>query len=243
MGVIKAVIAKEFSGYFKTYTAYLVMAIYLLLSFGLTFYVAYFFELNNRNLISFFIYQPVVLNILLPALTMKMWAEERRQGTLEFLLTQPVSYKALVVGKFLASLLFGLILLAMTIPFVVYSSHLVSLDYLNIISSFIGVFLVIASLLALGCVVSAMNGNVIIAYLSTVFCGFVLTNANFNFLTYPLRKVFPLLSSRLNGILNFEEHYQWFLQGQCSIASIIYFISIIFLALWLNILIIEWRKD
>lgn len=243
MKVLKAVIAKEFSGYFKTYTAYIVLAIYLLLSFAITFYAAYFFEFNNRNLVSFFVYQPIVLNVLLPALTMKMWAEERRQGTLEFLLTQPVSYQKLVIGKFLAALLFGIILLGMTVPFIIYSAHLFSLDYLNILSGFIGLLLVTSLLSAFGCLVSALNNNVIIAYLSTVFLGWILIGTNFNFLLQPIKEIFPLLSSRLNGILNFETHYQWLIQGQCSVSTIIYFCSQIGIALWLNILIIEWRKD
>lgn len=243
MKVLRAIINKEFKGYFKNYTAYIVLSVYLLLSFAATFYSAYFFEYSNNNLVSFFMYQPIILNMLIPALTMKMWAEERKLGTLEFLLTQPVNYKTLVWGKFLASAIMSCLLLVMTLPFVIISSYLVQLDILNIISGYIGLFFTIIALCSLGCLVSAFNSNVIIAYLSSLFCGWIFIGTNFNFLLTPLKKVFTLLSSSLNGILNFSEHYNSFVDGQIALGNIAYFISFSLLMIFLNIIIIEWHKS
>lgn len=237
-----AVAAKEFWGYFRTYTAYVVLAVYLLLSLGATFYVAYFFEYNNRNLISFFMYQPIILNLILPALTMKMWAEERRQGTLEFLLTQPVSYKELVVGKFLAAMLFCMLLIVSLLPFILYTSTLIELDGLNICASIFAEILVMALLCALGCLVSALNNNTILAYLATLFCGWFVEGVNFNFLLKPIGTMFPLLNEELKGILNFNTHYQQLLQGQMNIASIGYFILLTIGFLWLNKIVIQYNK-
>lgn len=242
MKQLTAVIGKEFSGYFKNYTAYIVMSVYLFLSFAATFYSAYFFEYNNQNLVSYFIYQPIILNLLIPALTMKLWAEERKLGTLEFLLTQPISYATLVWGKFLAALSFGIIILLMTLPFVCYSAFLIHLDILNIISGYIALTLTTGALCALGCLVSSLNGNVIIAYLSSLFCGWVFLNANFDFLILPAQKIFPLLSTRLKNILNFNEYYEILIDGQLTLGSVLYFCSFILLVLWLNILTIEWHK-
>ena len=242
MSVILTIASKELHGYFKSYMAYILLGVYLLISMGAVFYTGYFFEYNNRNLISFFIYQPNILNILLPAVTMKVWAEERRYGTIEFLLTQPVSYPKLVVGKFLAAWSFSVLMLLMTIPFTIHSNILVQLDIGNVCTAYITEVIVMATFCALGCLISACNSNVIIAYLTTVLGGWIWQNVNFNALLYYLKNIFPMLKSRLNGILNFNEYYQQMIQGQISIESVIYFGGIIFCALWLNIIIIRWRK-
>lgn len=243
MNVLTTIIRKEFGSYFKTYTAYIVLGIYLLLSFAATFYSGYFFELNNRSLVSFFIYQPEILIVLLPALTMKMWAEERRQGTLEFLLTQPITPSLLVWGKFLAAWLFSVGMLLMILPFVVYISHFVVLDKLNLMAEFTGLCLVMGALCALGCVVSACHKNVIVAYLSTVFCGWLWENVNFDFILFPIKKAMPLLSQQLNGILNFKEHYVLLEQGQIGAETLMYFMGIIVISLWLNTLIVQRREN
>lgn len=242
MRILWTIAVKEFLGYFRTYTAYVVASVYLLLSFAATFYIAYFFEYNNRNLISFFMYQPIVLNLILPALTMKMWAEERRQGTLEFLLTQPISYGQMICGKFLAAVLFCLLLLGLIIPFVLYISTFIELDKLNIIASFGGEFLIMVMLCALGCLVSSLNSNTILAYLSTLFCGWVIESINFNFLLIPIKEIFPLLSGDLNGILNFNTHFQQIILGQIGISNIGYFILLTVGLLWLNKFTIQYSK-
>lgn len=242
MKVMLTAAAREFNGYFKTYTAYIVLGVYLLLSFAAVFYSAQFFEYDNRGLISFFIYQPEILNILLPALTMKMWAEERRQGTLEILLTQPVRLPKLVLGKFLAAFAFSICLLLMFCPFVAYMSSLVEYDILNLIAAFIGEILVMAALCALGCMVSAFNGNVIIAYLSSVFVGWIWENVNFDFIISPLIKCFPLLTQRLSGVLNFGPYYQAVIQGQIGPDAVIYFVSVTVFALWLNVIAVNSRR-
>ena len=111
---LRAVMQKEFAGYFRTPTAYIIIAVYLVLSMFATFYSAYFFAYDNSGLISFFTYQPEIFVVLMPAATMRLWADERRSGTIEFLLTQPVDYTAVVLGKFMAAAAFGLLMLALT---------------------------------------------------------------------------------------------------------------------------------
>ena len=243
MKVLLVITHKEFWGYFRNYTAYIVLAIYLMLSFVATFYSANFFAYNNNNLISFFIYQPEILNIVIPAITMKMWADEHRQGTLEFLLTQPISVTKLVMGKFFSAFLFSLCMLVMVLPFVFYSSRLVSYDVLNIVSSFIAVILVMGILCAIGCMISAFNNNAIIAYLFSVIMGLGVENINFDFLFQPLNSIIPLSMHKLYGALNFSLHYQSMIEGEMPVDSLIYCISIILVALLLNIVIVEKRKS
>ena len=145
---LRAVMQKEFAGYFRTPTAYIIIAVYLVLSMFATFYSAYFFAYDNSGLISFFTYQPEIFVVLMPAATMRLWADERRSGTIEFLLTQPVDYTAVVLGKFMAAAVFGLLMLALTLPFALYASTLVDLDMLNVLSAYLATVLAIALLTA-----------------------------------------------------------------------------------------------
>ena len=242
MSLTKAIIAKEFQSYFRGYNAYIISMIYFWLLFAVMFYMAYFFEYNNQNLFSFFIYQPDVLNILIPALTMKMWAEEHKTGTLEFLLTQPVKIRTLVFGKFAAAFLFAVLLMMMTIPFMIYIHHFITLDWSNILLSCCAVILCASVLCALGCCISACCRNSIMAYLASVFCGWIWENINFNILLTPVMDIFPLLKAKLSGILNFREQYQEMIQGQLSIGAVVYFICLTGLILCLNSILVKRGK-
>ena len=239
MSLTKIVAAKEFKGYFKNYSAYIILGIYLVLSAALTFFSANFFEYNNQNLVSLFLWQPDILNILIPALTMKMWAEERRYGTLELLLTQPINIHTLVLGKFFAAWGFSVLLVIMLTPFIVCTSFLVPLDILNISVSVLAVILVSATLCAMGCLISAYFKNAAAAYLASVFFGWVLENMNLNIFLKPIIKIFPILTQRLKGILDFREHYDILIQGQLSFESVVYFFSFALLILWLNTIVIK----
>ena len=104
-----------------------------------------FFAYDNSGLISFFTYQPEIFVVLMPAATMRLWADERRSGTIEFLLTQPVDYTAVVLGKFMAAAVFGLLMLALTLPFALYASTLVDLDMLNVLSAYLPRFWLLRS--------------------------------------------------------------------------------------------------
>ena len=108
---------KELNSYFHTPLAYFLLGAYMFISMFATFYLGAFFDLNNTELFSFFYFQSDIFALLVPALTMKLWAEERRSGTLELLLTQPISYTSVVLGKFFSAWGFCLILLISTFPF------------------------------------------------------------------------------------------------------------------------------
>lgn len=110
--------------------------------------------------------------MLIPAVTMRSWTDERRQGTVEYLLTQPVGYASAVLAKFAAAWLFGVLMLSVSLPFWLWTSFLTPLDNLNILSAYLVCILIIGTFSALGCAVSAFNGNTVIAYIITIsFCG------------------------------------------------------------------------
>lgn len=238
----QTVFTKEFSAYFCTGTAYVVMAVYLVLSFAAAFYFGGFFQLNNASLISFFQFQPQILTLLIPAVTMRSWADERRSGTIEYLLTQPLGYTTAVFAKFSAAWLFGIIMLVLTVPFWIYASYLTTLDNLNIVSSYLVCILIIGAFASLGCVISAFNTNPVIAYIISIFVFWSVSSINFDFLVNSTQKLSSEVFSRVVRSLNFVKHYQDFMNGQIGLDNIIYFVSIIMLALWLNVITLEYKK-
>lgn len=232
------VLKKEFAGYFRTPTAFIIIGVYLILSMVSTFYSASFFNYDNSGLISFFSHQPEILTILMPAVTMRLWADEYRSGTIEFLLAKPISYKAVVLGKFGASCLFGWLMLLLTLPFAFNVSFLVSMDVRNVLSAYIATAFVIALLSAVGCLVSVFNSNAVLAYLFSVFLGWVITIWDFNFILVPIEGISPSIMNALN----FYPNYQDMLMGQPGVDNIVYFVSLILLILWLNIVAIDYKK-
>lgn len=238
-----SIFTKEFMSYFKTSTAYVILAIYVILSMAATYFVGYFFMLNNSNLTSFFSFQPEILALMIPAITMRSWADERRSGTIEYILTQPLNYATIVLAKFLASWAFGLLMLALTLPFWAYSNSIITLDNLNVLSAYLVCILIIGTFSALGCMVSAFNTNPVIAYIISIFVSWGVTNLNLNFLINPASSLSNEIYVRVIRSLNFIKHYQDFISGQVGLENIIYFVSIILLALWLNVVTIEYKKS
>lgn len=238
-----SIFAKEFMGYFKSGTAYVILAIYMALSFTAAFYFGGFFILNNSGLSSFFQFQPEILALLIPAVTMRSWADERRLGTIEYLLTQPISYTTIVLSKFSAAWAFGFLMLALSLPFWIYTSFLSPLDNLSILSSYLVCILIIGTFSALGCVISAFNTNPVIAYIISIFASWGIINLNLDFLITPAQRFSSEIFVQIIRSLNFIKHYEDFINGQIGLDNIIYFMSLIILALWLNVVSIEYKKN
>ena len=236
------IFAKELKGYFKTPLAYFLIASYLLISLFSAFYMGAFFDLNNSELFSFFYFQNDIFALLVPALTMRLWAEERRSGTIELLLTQPISYSSVVLGKFFSAWAFCMLLLAGTLPFWGFMNTIYNLDNLNIISTYLGCFFISGVFCSIGCCISAFNRSLVITYICSLFIAIIISSVNFDFIiTY-----FNLsgdVAIRVIQSLNFSKHYQDMADGQIGLDNIIYYISMIILPLWLNTLTIEYKKS
>ena len=238
----KTVFYKEFAGYFRSGNAYIILGVYALLSFAAAFYVGGYFTLDNTSLASFFLYQPEILTVLMPAVTMRSWTDERRQGTVEYLLTQPVDHASAVLAKFAAAWLFGGLMLPASLPFWLWTSFLTPLDNLNILSAYLVCILIIGTFSALGCAVSAFNGNTVIAYIITIFVLWGFAGLNLDFLIAPAQNLSEEIAVRIIRSLNFNKHYQDFVSGQAGLDNVIYFISVIVPALWLNVVALEYKK-
>ncbi len=239
---LKNIFMKEFGSYFKSGLAYFVLAIYLLTSMASTFYLGNFFNIVNQSLYSYFYYQPGILISLIPALTMKLWADEKRYGTIELLLTQPLTYQAMVWGKFMAAWAFSALMVACSLPFCLSAAWFVQIDIYNIISSYIAVLVVSGMVCALGCAVSSLNRNPVSAYILTVFIGTILKITDFDFLIRKFKIANEILL-RISKSLNFNEQYETIIFGQLTWSSVVYFLSLILFGLWINLAAVKYRRD
>src|SRR6266581_5037809 len=172
-----AIFRRELRGYFATPLAYLFIVIFLVLAGVLTFFVGNFFDRGQADLQPFFTFHPWLYLVLIPALSMRLWAEERRSGTIELFLTLPVRLSEAVLGKFLAAWVFAAIALALTFPFWLTVNFLGDPDNGVILASYLASWLMAGAILAIGAAVSAATKNQVIAFIVTASVVFVLTVA------------------------------------------------------------------
>src|SRR5262249_61243268 len=170
-----AIFRRELAGYFATPLAYVFIVIFLVMAGVFTFFVGNFFERGQADLQSFFTFHPWLYIVLIPALAMRLWAEERKSGKIELLLTLPIRMTEAVLGKFLAAWCFAGIALALTFPFWTTVNLLGVRDNGVIIASYIASWLMAGAMLAVGACVSAMTKNQVIAFVVTAALVFVLT--------------------------------------------------------------------
>ena len=174
-GNIRAIAKRELGGYFASPVAYVFIVIFLLLNGFFTFMLGKLFERGEASLASFFQWHPWLYLFLVPAAGMRLWSEERRQGTMELLLTMPVTVWQAIVGKFLASWLFLGLAMALTFPVWITVNILGTPDNGVIFCGYIGSFLLAGAYLAIGCLTSAMTRNQVISFiLSVVICLFLI---------------------------------------------------------------------
>ena len=167
MSPVAAVMRRELRSFFVTPLAYVFLVIFLVLSGILTFYTGDFYERGQADLQPFFVVHPWLYLILVPAVTMRMWAEEAKSGTLELLLTLPVALWQAMLGKFLAAWLFIGLALALTFPIWLTVNYLGSPDNGVIVAGYIGSWLMAASFVAIGACLSALTRSQVVAFVLT----------------------------------------------------------------------------
>src|SRR5881394_1948870 len=176
-GNIKAVAKRELIGYFSSPVAYVFLTMFLLLSGFFTFMVgrAPFFEFQQASLVTFFIWLPWLFLFLVPAVGMRLWSEERRQGTIELLLTMPITAWQAIVGKFLASWVVLALALVLTFPLVITVNILGHPDNGVILCGYIGSWLMAGAYLAVSCITSAMTRTQVVSFIvAVVVCLFLI---------------------------------------------------------------------
>lgn len=235
---VLSIAAKELRSSFNSPIAYLVTVAYLVFTAVWLFYLNQFFSRNEASLRLYFQIVPVVFIFLVPALTMRSWAEERRTGTLEILLTLPYREAEVVIGKFLGSFCLLCMLVVLSVPLPLSLARLGYFDWGQVFGEYIGVLLIGASGLAVGMLVSSLSTNQITAFIlgALALLAFTLVN-QVNFIV--------ALPGWLAGILNwlsFNFHYDSFRRGVIDTRDLLYFLLAVAAFLYLNVQVLVRRK-
>ena len=238
-----AIIAKrEIMGYFTTPLAYIFIVIFLALTGAFAFYVGGFFSREQASLVTFFMYHPWLYLVLIPAIAMRLWAEERKTGTIEILMTLPVSTPEAVLGKYLAAWGFVGIALALTFPMWITVNYLGDPDNGVIFAGYLGSFLMAGAFLAIGSCISALTKNQVIAFIVAATVCFLFTMSGLELVLSFFRLWAPDVVVRTIASMSFLTHFAAVMKGVIDLRDIIFFASLIAFWLFANIIVIDLRK-
>ncbi len=237
-----AIARREFANYFATPLAYVFIVIYLALSGWFTFYLGGLYERNQADLLPFFNYQPWLFLILIPAISMRLWAEERKSGSIELLMTLPITMWEAILGKFLAAWLFTSIAILLTFPLWITVNYLGNPDNGAIITGYLGCILLAGAFLAIGSCISAANRNQVVAFIITIVVCFVFLLSGFPmvldfFSGWAPRAIVDAISG-----LSFLTHFTSISKGVVDLRDLVYFLIIIGGWLYANTLVLEMKK-
>jgi ABC-2 type transport system permease protein len=239
---ILTIFRRELAGYFATPLAYVFIVIFLVMAGVLTFFVGNFFERGQADLQSFFTFHPWLYVVLIPALSMRLWAEERRSGTIELFLTLPIRMTEAVIGKFLAAWCFAGIALALTFPFWITVILLGRPDNGVIFASYIASWLMAGAMLAVGACVSAMTKNQVIAFIVTAALAFLFTVAGSPIVLGVFQGWAPEWLIRGVTQISFLGHFSAITRGVIDTRDLVYFLSIMVAFLGANAILIDLEK-
>nr|WP_152537597.1 ABC transporter permease [Catenovulum agarivorans] len=242
MNMVGVIFKREFSSFFATPVAYVFIFMFLMLSGVFTFFFGNFYERGQADLQPFFNFLPWLYLFLVPAIAMKSWAEERKSGSIELLMTLPVTTGQAVMGKFLASwLVLGLALL-LTFPLWITVNYLGQPDNGTILAAYLGGWLLAGAFLAVGHCMSALSKNQIIAFILTVVVCFAFVLSGTSIVLNALKGFVPTLVLDMVASFSFMLHFEAISKGVLSLTDIIYFILSMFAWLAACLLIVEYKK-
>lgn len=241
MSMIAAVFRRELRSYFVTPVAYVFIVIFLVLMGTFTFYLGGFYERRQADLSPFFNYHPWLYLFLVPAIAMRLWAEERKTGSVELLMTLPITPWQAVLGKYFAAWAFTGIALILTFPIWLTVNYLGDPDNGAILAGYFGSLLMAGGFLAIGSCLSAVTRNQVIAFVVTVVVcfGFLLSG-------FPL--VLDLFSwapqTIIDGVasLSFLTHFGNISKGVVEFRDLVYFALVISVFLYANTIILQWKQ-
>ena len=239
---INAITKRELGGYFTSPVAYVFLVIFLLLTGFFTFTVGNFFERGEASLVSFFTWHPWLYLFLVPAAGMRLWSEERRLGTLELLLTMPITTWQAIIGKFLASWLFLIIALALTFPVWFTVNYFGSPDNGVIVAGYVGSALLSGTYLAISCMTSAMTRNQVISFIVSVMICLFLILAGFTPVTDLLTRWASPLFVQTIAAFSVMTHFEGFQRGVIDLRDVVFFASVIGFALFTTGVIIRGHR-
>jgi ABC-2 type transport system permease protein len=241
--IIGILFRRELGSYFSTPLAYVFILIFLVLSASFTFYLGGFFERGQSDLAPFFNFLPWLYLFLIPAISMRLWAEERKSGTIELLMTQPITLWQAVLGKFLAAWCFAAIALALTFPLWITVGYLGAPDHGAIVTAYLGSALMAGGFLAIGSCMSALTNNQVIAFILGVVACFVFLLAGFPLVLDAFSSWAPRGLVDAVAALSFLTHFEALSKGVIDLRDVLYFAMTIAFFLAATSLVLDARKS
>jgi ABC-2 type transport system permease protein len=242
MNIIATLFRRELGAYFGTPLAYVFIVIFLMLSGVFTFYLGGFYERNQADLEPFFNFLPWLYLFLIPAISMRTWAEERKSGTIELLLTLPITMWQAVAAKFLAAWAFIAVAVALTFPLWITVNYLGDPDNGVIFAAYVGSLLMAGGYLTIGICISAANRNQVIAFIVTLVVCFVLTLSGYPLVLNLFRGWLPGALVDLVASLSFLTHFQAISKGVLDLRDIVYFVVMSVAWLYASAIVIDMKK-
>ena len=242
MKAVRTVFGRELASYFATPVAYVFIVIFLVLAGTFTFYLGGFYERDQADLAPFFGFHPWLYLFLVPAVAMRLWAEERKSGTIEMLLTLPLTMWQAVLGKFLAAWAFIGIALALTFPIWITVNYLGSPDNGVIAAGYVGSFLMAGAFLAIGSCLSACTRSQVVAFILTAVACFVLLLAGYPLVLGLFRGWAPQVVVDAVSGLSFLTHFASISRGVIELRDLVYFLLTIAFFLYASAVVIDLKK-
>lgn len=238
-----AVFLRELGGYFVTPLAYVFIVIFLLLAAVFTFSLGQFFEAGQADLRGFFNFHPWLYLFLIPALSMRLWAEERKTGTIELLLTLPIPLWAAVLGKFLAAWAFAGIALVLTFPMWITVNYLGDPDNGAVVAGYVGSLLMAGGFLAIGSFISALTRSQVIAFVVSVVVCFAFLVAGYPTVMDALTGWAPQWLLDAISSFSFLTNFDLISRGVLAARDMLFFLTLIALCLYANVVALEMKKS
>jgi ABC-2 type transport system permease protein len=242
MNPLFVIFRRELRSYFATPLAYVFIVIFLLLAAVFTFQLGGFFERGQADLQPFFHWHPWIYLVLIPAISMRLWAEERNSGSIELLFTLPIHLWQAVVGKFLAAWCFAGIALLLTFPIWITVNYLGAPDNGAIVAAYVGSWLMAGGFLAIGTCLSAATRNQVIAFVTAALVGFLFLLAGFPLVLDFVRGVLPSVLVDAIATLSFLTHFDAISKGVIDLRDLVYFGALIGFWLAATALVLELKK-
>ena len=236
-------IKRELMGYFRSPVAYVFIIIFLISTSGATWYLGNFYLSNESSLEMFFFFHPWLYLFLIPAVGMRLWAEERRTGTVEILLTLPISLTTAVMSKFVASWIFIALALFLTFPMVITVAYLGDPDGGVIATGYFGSFLMAGAYLAISSFTSSITKNQVISFILSFIICLVLVLLGWGVLTRTLNDIFPVWLADIITQFSFTTHFNGMRRGLIDFRDVIYFLSVIGFMLFGNVLVLDSNRS
>jgi len=242
MSIISTLFRRELRSYFATPVAYVFIVIFLVLMGTFTFYLGGFYEQGQADLRAFFNFHPWLYLFLVPAISMRLWAEERKSGSIELLMTLPITAWQAVLGKFLAAWAFTGIALTLTFPIWITVNYLGDPDNGAIFAAYIGSLLMAGGFLAIGSCVSAFTRNQVIAFIISIVVCFGFLLSGFPMVLDVFRNWLPQVIVDAIASLSFLTHFANISRGVIDFRDLIYFGLLIGAFLYANTIVLQWKQ-